>query len=61
MHDLRARDLSEQDQARHPPDTVGGVTRPLDFTLRDHSGAAFRLADALRERTVVLVFYRGDW
>jgi peroxiredoxin len=35
--------------------------RPLDFTLPDHAGGSFRLADALRERTVVVLFYRGDW
>lgn len=35
--------------------------RPIDFTLPDHAGGSFRLSDALRERTVVVLFYRGDW
>lgn len=35
--------------------------RPIDFDLTDHAGGRFRLADALRERTVVVLFYRGDW
>lgn len=35
--------------------------RPLDFALPDHTGATFRLSEALRERTVVVVFNRGDW
>lgn len=37
------------------------VTRPVDFTLPDHAGGSFRLSDALRDRTVVVLFYRGDW
>jgi peroxiredoxin len=37
------------------------VTRPLDFILPDHGGGSFRLADALRERTTIVLFYRGDW
>lgn len=37
------------------------MSRPIDFTLPDHAGGSFRLSDALRERTVVLLFYRGDW
>ena len=37
------------------------MTRPIDFELRDNSGGTFRLSDALREHTVVLLFYRGDW
>jgi peroxiredoxin len=37
------------------------MPRPIDFTLPDHAGSTFRLADALRERTVVALFYRGDW
>lgn len=41
--------------------TLHAVTRPLDFSLPDHQGGTFRLADALRERTVVVLFYRGDW
>lgn len=37
------------------------MTRPLDFTLPDHDGGRFRLSDALRERTVIVLFFRGDW
>ncbi len=37
------------------------MTRPVDFALPDHAGATFRLSEALRERTVALLFYRGDW
>ncbi len=35
--------------------------RPIDFTLPDHVGGRSRLSDELRERTVVVLFYRGDW
>ncbi|MBB5918095.1 peroxiredoxin [Nocardia transvalensis] len=31
------------------------------FTLSDHRGGTFTLADALREGPVVLSFYRGGW
>lgn len=41
--------------------TGSAAGRPIDFALPDHAGATFRLPDALRERTVVLLFYRGDW
>ena len=37
------------------------MTRPIGFALRDHAGGTFRLAEALRDRSVVLLFYRGDW
>jgi peroxiredoxin len=37
------------------------MARPLDFTLPDHAGRAWRLSDALREHTLAVVFYRGDW
>lgn len=37
------------------------MTEPLDFTLPDQGAGTFRLSDALREKTVVLLFYRGDW
>jgi len=33
----------------------------VDFALPDHTVSTFRLSDALREGTVVLLFYRGDW
>ncbi len=38
-----------------------GVQRPSDFALPDHTGGTFRLSDALRERSVIVLFYRGDW
>lgn len=37
------------------------MTRPADFALPDHTGRSFRLSDALRGHTVVVLFYRGDW
>ena len=37
------------------------ATRPIDLALPDHAGGRFRLSDGLRERTVVVLFYRGDW
>ena len=37
------------------------MTRPIDFALADHAGGSFQLSEALRERMVVLLFYRGDW
>lgn len=37
------------------------MRQPIDFTLPDHVGGSFRLADALSGRTVVALFYRGDW
>lgn len=37
------------------------IVRPTDFELPDHAGGTFRLSTALREGTVVVVFYRGDW
>ncbi len=32
-----------------------------DFTLIDQAERGWRLADALGQGAVVLVFYRGDW
>ncbi len=32
-----------------------------DFELTDQAERAWRLADALGQGAVVLVFYRGDW
>jgi len=37
------------------------VDRPIDLALPDQAGGTFRLSDALRDRTVVVLFYRGDW
>jgi peroxiredoxin len=37
------------------------VTRPLDFALPDHAGGTYRLSAELAQRSVVVVFYRGDW
>jgi peroxiredoxin len=33
----------------------------VDFSLPDHTGAAWLLTDALARGPVLLVFYRGDW
>lgn len=32
-----------------------------DFQLTDQAGSVWRLADALQQSAIVLVFYRGDW
>jgi peroxiredoxin len=32
-----------------------------DFSLPDEDGQEWRLSDAVRRSTQVLVFYRGDW
>ena len=32
-----------------------------DFVLRDSTGAQRSLADLVRERPQVLIFYRGHW
>jgi peroxiredoxin len=37
------------------------ASRPLDFSLSDHQGGTYRLSDELAKRSVVVVFYRGDW
>jgi peroxiredoxin len=37
------------------------MSRPVEIALSDHEGRTFRLSEALRERTVVILFYRGDW
>lgn len=37
------------------------MPRPINFALPDHDGGTFRLSTALRESTVVVLFYRGDW
>jgi peroxiredoxin len=34
--------------------------RPLDFTLDDENGRAWRLSEHLGD-SVVLLFLRGDW
>jgi peroxiredoxin len=33
----------------------------VEFALPDHEGRTFRLSEALMKRTVVVLFYRGDW
>jgi peroxiredoxin len=38
---------------------VRGAVPEVDLT--DQAGRPWRLADALGEGAVVLVFYRGDW
>lgn len=40
---------------------VSALARPINFALADHAGGTFRLSTALREGTVVVLFYRGDW
>ena len=37
------------------------MTRPIDFTLPDHAGGRYHLGDELSQRSVIVVFYRGDW
>jgi peroxiredoxin len=32
-----------------------------DFQLTAHDGTTWRLGEALRSSSVMLVFYRGDW
>jgi len=40
---------------------MSASARPIDFALLDHAGGTFQLSTALREQTVVVLFYRGDW
>lgn len=40
---------------------MSAIARPIDFALPDHAGGTFQLSTALREQTVVVLFYRGDW
>lgn len=39
---------------------MSAIARPIDFAL-PHAGGTFQLSTALREHTVVVLFYRGDW
>lgn len=41
--------------------TSRSIDAVRDFELADQAGRAFRLADALAEGAVLLVFYRGDF
>jgi len=35
--------------------------RAPDFTVPDEHGQPWRLSDALKRASQILVFYRGDW
>jgi thiol-disulfide isomerase/thioredoxin len=35
--------------------------RAPDFTVKDQSGKSINLNNELKKKTVVLVFYRGEW
>ena len=37
------------------------MSRPVDFALPDERDATYRLAERLRDETIVVIFYRGDW
>jgi peroxiredoxin len=37
------------------------MTAMHEIELTDQAGQPWRLADALQQSAVVLVFYRGDW
>lgn len=47
----------------HPNEAIAipvGAVAP-DFTLQDTDGINYNLSAAIKEKPVVLVFYRGDW
>lgn len=46
--------------AQQPAGLAVGSAAP-DFTLNDQSGKAFQLKQTNQEKTVVLIFYRGQW
>ena len=46
--------------AQQPTGLQVGAAAP-DFTLNDQEGKAFQLKQTNREKTVVLIFYRGQW
>lgn len=46
--------------AQQPAGLPVGAAAP-DFTLNDQSGKSFQLKQTNREKTVVLIFYRGQW
>jgi peroxiredoxin len=46
--------------AQHPVGLAVGSAAP-DFTLNDQLGKSFQLKKTNREKTVVLIFYRGQW
>jgi len=37
------------------------MERMTDFELPDQEGRSWHLAEELKARPIVLVFYRGDW
>jgi peroxiredoxin len=46
--------------AQQPTGLLVGAAAP-DFTLNDQTGKSFQLGEANKEKTVVLIFYRGQW
>jgi peroxiredoxin len=46
--------------AQQPAGLAVGSPAP-DFTLNDQSGKSFQLKKTNQEKTVVLIFYRGQW
>lgn len=46
--------------AQQPAGLMVGAPAP-DFTLNDQSGKTFQLKQTNQEKTVVLIFYRGQW
>ena len=46
--------------AQQPTGLPVGAAAP-DFTLNDQAGKPFQLKQTNREKTVVLIFYRGQW
>ncbi len=46
--------------AQQPTGLLVGAAAP-DFTLKDQSGKTFQLSQTNKEKTVVLIFYRGQW
>ncbi len=46
--------------AQQPDGLTVGSTAP-DFTLNDQSGKPFNLKEKNKNKTVILIFYRGQW
>src|SRR5687768_8265705 len=47
--------------AQEKPEGLFINSKAPDFKGKDQNGKDFRLKDALKNGTVVLVFYRGNW
>ena len=56
----RERDGNEENVTETNTGIEVGQAMPT-FELPDKKGQPFNLLEQLRERPVVLVFYRGDW